>query len=69
MGLGLTQVLDSLLSGIVRPTFTAEMEAALDEVAQGKPEWEAYMPRLGSQVFEPMLQKAEAAIKQMQPSK
>lgn len=69
MGLELMQVLDSLLPSIVRPTFTAEMEAALDEVAKGKLQWEAYMTGFQSQVFEPALQKAEAAIKQKQPGK
>ena len=69
MGLELMQVLDSLLPGIVRPTFTAEMEAALDEVAKGKLQWEGYMTGFQSQVFEPALQKAEAAISQMKPGK
>ena len=69
MGLELMQVLDSLLPGIVRPNFTAEMEAALDEVARGKLQWEGYMTGFQSQVFEPALQKAEAAISQMKPGK
>jgi len=69
MGLELMKVLDALLPGIVRPTFTAEMEAALDDVARGKLQWEAYMTGFQSQVFEPAMQKAEAAIRQMRPGK
>jgi len=67
MGLELMKVLDSLLPGIVRPTFTAEMEAALDEVAKGKLQWERYLTGFQAQVFEPALLKAEAAIKQLKP--
>ncbi len=62
MGLELMAFLDHVIPNLVRPKFTADMEASLDKIAQGKLNWQTFLADFYSETFAPSLSKAEAAI-------
>jgi DNA topoisomerase IA len=41
--MGLDGALEKLLPELIQPEFTAQMEAALDTIAQGKQDWQGYL--------------------------
>ncbi|XGW00871.1 MAG: DNA topoisomerase (plasmid) [Leptolyngbya sp. BL-A-14] len=65
LGLELMLWLEKLLPNVAAPRFTAEMEKALDEIAQGKLKWEAYVFGFHEKVFAPSLLNAQALIEKM----
>lgn len=64
MGMELIELLDVLLPGIVRPQFTAEVERALDAIAEGKVGWEEWLSTWVDGAFLPALNRAESQMAQ-----
>ncbi|MBW4690966.1 MAG: type I DNA topoisomerase [Lyngbya sp. HA4199-MV5] len=58
LGLALDEALATLLPELIQPEFTAQMEAALDTIAQGKQDWQAYLTDWHHTYFAPALAKA-----------
>jgi DNA topoisomerase I len=58
LGLGLDEALATLLPDLLLPEFTAQMEAQLDTIAQGKQDWQAYLTDWHRSYFAPALAKA-----------
>ncbi|HEY9895886.1 MAG TPA: type I DNA topoisomerase [Candidatus Sericytochromatia bacterium] len=58
LGMGLDGALEKLLPELIQPEFTAQMEAALDTIAQGKQDWQGYLTGWHRTYFAPALAKA-----------
>lgn len=58
LGMALDASLATLLPELIQPEFTAQMEAALDTIAQGKQDWQAYLTDWHHSYFAPALAKA-----------
>ncbi|MGA7936965.1 MAG: type I DNA topoisomerase [Kovacikia sp.] len=58
LGMALDESLAKLLPELIQPEFTAQMEAALDTIAQGKQDWQAYLTDWHHTYFAPALAKA-----------
>jgi DNA topoisomerase-1 len=58
LGMGLDEALEKLLPELIQPEFTAQMEAALDTIAQGKQDWQGYLTSWHRTYFAPALEKA-----------
>ena len=58
LGMGLDEALEKLLPELIQPEFTAQMEAALDTIAQGKQDWQGYLTGWHRTYFAPALAKA-----------
>ena len=58
LGMGLDGALEKLLPALIQPEFTAQMEAALDTIAQGKQDWQGYLTGWHRTYFAPALAKA-----------
>ncbi len=58
LGMALDEALATLLPELIQPEFTAQMEAALDTIAQGKQDWQAYLTDWHRTYFAPALAKA-----------
>jgi DNA topoisomerase-1 len=56
--MGLDGALEKLLPELIQPEFTAQMEAALDTIAQGKQDWQGYLTGWHRTYFAPALAKA-----------
>lgn len=63
LGMDLDGALEKLLPDLIQPEFTAQMEAALDGIAQGKQEWQAYLTQWHQSYFAPALAKAGQLLK------
>lgn len=63
LGMELDQALEKLLPELIQPEFTAQMELALDEIAQGKQDWQGYLTDWHRTYFAPALEKAGQLLK------
>jgi DNA topoisomerase-1 len=62
LGMGLDTALEKLLPDLIQPEFTAQMEAALDRIAQGQEEWQAYLTGWHKSYFAPALEQANQLL-------
>ncbi|MEO1592165.1 MAG: type I DNA topoisomerase [Cyanobacteria bacterium J06632_22] len=62
LGLSLDQALETLLPDLIQPDFTAEMEAALDAIAAGQQDWQAYLLQWHRSYFGPALHHARQQL-------
>jgi DNA topoisomerase I len=58
LGLDLDAALEKLLVKLVDPTFTAEMERSLDQIAQGELNWERWLNEWNRGYFAPAIEQA-----------
>jgi DNA topoisomerase-1 len=63
LGMELDGALEKLLPELIQPEFTAQMESALDTIAQGKQDWQEYLTHWHQTYFAPALEKAEQLLK------
>jgi len=63
LGMELDQALEQLLPELIQPEFTAQMELALDAIAQGKQDWQGYLTDWHRTYFAPALEKAGQLLK------
>ncbi|MBW4523097.1 MAG: type I DNA topoisomerase [Scytolyngbya sp. HA4215-MV1] len=63
LGLELDGALEKLLPELIQPEFTAQMESALDTIAQGKQDWQGYLTHWHRTYFVPALEKAAQLLK------
>lgn len=68
LGLELDAALEKLLVKLLDPVFTAEMEQALDRIAQGELNWEDWLIHWNQDYFAPALAQAQKLILQEAPS-
>ncbi|MBE9179104.1 type I DNA topoisomerase [Oculatella sp. LEGE 06141] len=64
LGLSLDAALEKLLAKLVDPVFTAEMEQALDRIAQGEIGWEEWLLNWNQDYFMPALDQAQTLMMQ-----
>lgn len=64
LGLEVDQFLKTALPDLLEAEFTAQMESALDEIAEGKQEWQQYLIDWNRDYFEPALQQALQGLPQ-----
>jgi DNA topoisomerase I len=64
LGLSLDAALEKLLTKLVDPVFTAEMERALDRIAQGEIGWEEWLLNWHQGYFMPALDQAQKLMMQ-----
>jgi DNA topoisomerase-1 len=62
LGLEVDRFLQAALPDLLETQFTAEMETALDAIAQGKQDWQRYLTRWHRDYFAPALAKAQQII-------
>ncbi|MBW4579901.1 MAG: type I DNA topoisomerase [Tildeniella nuda ZEHNDER 1965/U140] len=62
LGMALDNALETLLPDLLQPEFTAQMELALDTIAQGKQDWQRYLTDWHRTYFAPALEKASQLL-------
>jgi DNA topoisomerase-1 len=62
LGLELDEALETLLPDLIQPEFTAHMEAALDAIATGDQDWQAYLIGWHREYFAPAIAKAKSQL-------
>ncbi|MEM0980874.1 MAG: type I DNA topoisomerase, partial [Cyanobacteria bacterium P01_H01_bin.58] len=62
LGLELDSALAKLLPDLIQPEFTAQMESALDGIATGEQEWQAYLIRWNQKYFAPAIAQAKSQL-------
>jgi len=62
LGLKLDTALEKLLTKLVDPVFTAEMEQSLDRIAQGEVNWEHWLLTWNQDYFMPALEQAQKSM-------
>ncbi|MEO0409805.1 MAG: type IA DNA topoisomerase, partial [Cyanobacteria bacterium P01_A01_bin.135] len=62
LGLELDSALEQLLPDLIQPEFTARMEAALDAIATGKQDWQAYLIGWNQGYFAPAIAQAKSQL-------
>lgn len=62
LGMDLDSALNQLLPQLIQPQFTAEMESALDTIAQGKQDWQEYLTDWHRTYFAPALAQASQQL-------
>lgn len=62
LGMELDEALEKLLPQLIQPEFTAQMETALDAIAQGKQDWQAYLTDWHRTYFAPALEQASQSL-------
>jgi DNA topoisomerase-1 len=62
LGLELDSALEKLLPDLIQPEFTAQMETALDAIATGEQEWQAYLIGWNREYFAPAIAKAKSQL-------
>ncbi|MBD0269364.1 MAG: type I DNA topoisomerase [Cyanobacteria bacterium Co-bin8] len=68
LGLDLDSALETLLPDLIQPEFTAQMEAALDAIATGEQEWQAYLNGWYQSYFAPALSQAQRQLRSQPPT-
>ncbi|MEM8808313.1 MAG: DNA topoisomerase, partial [Cyanobacteria bacterium P01_G01_bin.38] len=63
LGLTLDAALEKLLPDLIQPAFTAQMEAALDEIATGQQDWQTYLTGWYRKYFAPALDQARTKLR------
>lgn len=64
LGREVDRFLDDALPDLLQSEFTAQMERSLDDIADGKQEWQRYLTTWNETYFEPALLKAQQVIPQ-----
>jgi DNA topoisomerase-1 len=64
LGLNVDRFLQEALPDLLEAEFTAQMEAALDQIAAGQQEWQHYLTHWHQSYFVPALAKAKQVIPQ-----
>jgi len=62
LGLALDGALEKLLPDLIQPEFTAQMETALDAIAAGQQDWQAYLIGWNRDYFAPAIAKAKSQL-------
>ncbi|MGB5975142.1 MAG: type I DNA topoisomerase [Nodosilinea sp.] len=62
LGLELDGALEKLLPDLIQPEFTAQMETALDAIASGEQEWQAYLIGWQQEYFGPAIARAKSQL-------
>ncbi|PSN19691.1 type I DNA topoisomerase [filamentous cyanobacterium CCP5] len=62
LGLELDGALEKLLPDLIQPGFTAQMETALDAIATGQQEWQAYLIGWNRSYFAPAIAQAKSQL-------
>jgi DNA topoisomerase-1 len=62
LGLELDGALEKLLPDLIQPEFTAQMETALDAIATGEQEWQAYLIGWNRGYFAPAIAQAKSQL-------
>lgn len=62
LGLALDGALEKLLPDLIQPEFTAQMETALDAIATGSQDWQAYLLNWHRSYFAPALDQARQQL-------
>ncbi|NEQ29538.1 MAG: type I DNA topoisomerase [Leptolyngbya sp. SIO4C5] len=62
LGMETYRVLAATVPDLLKSDFTAEMEAALDAIAQGEKDWQRYLCRWNSEYFQPALKRAKGYV-------
>jgi len=62
LGLELDRALEKLLPDLIQPEFTAQMETALDAIATGEQEWQAYLIDWNQEYFAPAIAHAKSQL-------
>jgi DNA topoisomerase-1 len=62
LGMELDTALETLLPDLIQPEFTAQMELALDSIAQGQQDWQDYLIHWHRSYFAPALEKANQLL-------
>ncbi|MEB3211844.1 MAG: type I DNA topoisomerase [Leptolyngbyaceae bacterium] len=62
LGLELDGALEKLLPDLIQPEFTAQMETALDAIATGEQEWQAYLIDWNRAYFAPAIAHAKSQL-------
>ncbi|MBD2234464.1 type I DNA topoisomerase [Phormidium tenue] len=62
LGLELDGALEKLLPDLIQPEFTAQMETALDAIATGDQEWQAYLLDWNRGYFAPAIAQAKSQL-------
>ncbi|MGB3613294.1 MAG: type I DNA topoisomerase [Elainellaceae cyanobacterium] len=62
LGLALDGALEKLLPDLIQPEFTAQMEAALDTIASGDQDWQAYLIGWNQGYFAPAIARAKSQL-------
>ena len=62
LGLALDSSLEKLLPDLIQPEFTAQMETALDAIATGEQDWQAYLIGWNQSYFAPAIAKAKSQL-------
>jgi DNA topoisomerase-1 len=62
LGLELDGALEKLLPDLIQPEFTAKMETALDAIATGEQEWQAYLIGWNREYFGPTIAQAKSQL-------
>jgi DNA topoisomerase-1 len=62
LGLELDGALEKLLPDLIQPEFTAQMETALDAIATGEQEWQAYLIGWNREYFGPAISQAKSQL-------
>jgi DNA topoisomerase-1 len=62
LGLELDGALEKLLPDLIQPEFTAQMETALDAIATGEQEWQAYLIGWNREYFGPAIAQAKSQL-------
>ncbi len=65
LGMNLDGALEQLLPDLIQPDFTAQMEAKLDAIAQGKENWEQYLTDWYQTYFSPAISQAQRKMGQV----
>ncbi|MDB9526483.1 type I DNA topoisomerase [Oscillatoria sp. CS-180] len=62
LGLELDGALEKLLPDLIQPEFTAQMETALDTIATGQQDWQAYLTGWNESYFAPAIAQAKSQL-------
>jgi DNA topoisomerase-1 len=63
-GMQVDEFMQKTFPDLLLTEFTAEMESALDAIAQGKQDWQKYICQWNQSYFDPALQSAKRALSQ-----
>ncbi len=68
LGLALDSALEQLLPDLIQPEFTAQMETALDAIATGEQDWQAYLTDWNQRYFAPAIAQAKSQLSALSTS-
>ncbi|MEB3281219.1 MAG: type I DNA topoisomerase [Lyngbya sp.] len=65
LGLQVDELLSQVVPDVIDPSFTAQLERSLDEIAAGQLNWEKWLIDWNSRVFQPALNKGNRVIERV----